>query len=200
MSTPARRPGRAAARRATAPRSAAFAPRGCPRTSSSRPPANRRGDELVAEDETGRVERVGRVRRRRLGADLTPTVRVVGHDADEQRLLVHRRAPRGAERLRRAGAGSGGARRRGRVVARRGSVNATGPGHSARAHEAMPLRRRLFSAAWRACAPVPSSRSSSRRPSSWPGPSSPEPSWRGPSSRPPSWPPASGPCPRARNP
>ena len=49
-----------------------------------------------------------------------------------------------------AGAGCERARRRGRVVARRGSVHASGPGHSARAHERECFED-TFSAAWRAC-------------------------------------------------
>ena len=66
---------------------------------------------------------------------------------------------RGAERLRQwqpdAKELDGG--RRG--SARRGSVNASGPGHSARAHDT--CREERFSAAWRACVRVRASRSSS---------------------------------------
>ena len=92
--------------------------------------------QLVAEHEPRGVERVGRVRRRRSRRVHSPQPsRVGGDDADEQRVLrrvvldavrngCDQRQPT-AEEL----------DRRGRQLTRDGSVNASEPGHSARAHE-----------------------------------------------------------------
>ena len=55
-------------------------------------------DELVAQDQASGVERLGRVGGGDLGADFAPALGVVGDHAHEQRVLVHRRAARGAKR------------------------------------------------------------------------------------------------------
>ena len=86
--TRATSPRRGAGRRARAVGQRGRAPRGCPRTASSGGAGEQPRHELVAEHEPRRVERLGRVRRARLRADLAPTVGVVGHDADEQRVLA----------------------------------------------------------------------------------------------------------------
>ena len=56
------------------------------------------GHEVLAQHGTRGIERVGRVRRGGLGADLAPPVAVVGDDAHQQRNLVRGDAARGAER------------------------------------------------------------------------------------------------------
>ena len=90
-------------------------------------------NQLVTQHQTRGVERLRRVRRCGLRTHLAPTLRVIGHDAEEQGLLVRRRAARGAERLRQWEPyakeidDAGGS-------ARRGSVRASRPGHSARAY------------------------------------------------------------------